>query len=93
MQPRWFTLRLLILSLLLLSAQVSVAVHSIEHPFHQHVASCDVFLAAQSATALCNSDFVIAVVRQAPEQSVFAPYEFHSLTPRAYSSRAPPVIA
>ncbi len=90
MQIRWYTLRLLLLSLLLLGAQVSVAVHSAEHPFHNHVASCDAFLSAQPDQALSSSVYIPTVITPPTEPYRFLPYHFLSVPTSAYSARAPP---
>ena len=87
---RLSAVRLLLLSFFLLSAQISVAVHATEHPFHHHVASCDTFLAASHDQGLCATDFTVAVTPQKIEPASEPIYSFRVVPSCAYCARAPP---
>lgn len=84
---------LLALILLFLTAQYSVAVHTAEHPFHKHVVSCDVFMAAQNDQA-CQADvFLPSVERQAIEPFIFFSASISLLPQPLFQARAPPLSA
>lgn len=87
--PRIYTL---ILTVLLLAAQLGTIVHALEHDYghHEHQASCDLFIAAQHSAAAINS------CAEAVSTSSFSlwyntDYHFTSLAQYVvYQPRAPP---
>ena len=88
---RWPVARFLFFVLLLLNAQLGVAVHAAEHPFHEHAVSCDVFAAAQPGQGLCGVELSIALEPVAIEPCCEPLYHFLSPSVFVYFSRAPPL--
>ncbi len=39
-----------LLSILLLIGQLSVLIHAVEHPFHDHDESCDIFISSEQSS-------------------------------------------
>lgn len=81
---------LLAFLLLFFNAQLSVAVHAVEHPFHNHVASCDVFMAAEQQQALPTLEVVTLILPQSVEQAVFHQTSVELFFFPHYQTRAPP---
>lgn len=92
MPTRFPKFHLLALLLLLLNAQLAVAVHEAEHNFHKHISSCDVFIAAQSEQALTHHIVVPVVLPQHIEYSVCLPQSAQLPILAPFQARAPPVV-
>lgn len=93
MLTRFPKFHLLALLLLFLNAQLAVAVHEVEHSFHKHVSSCDVFIAAQTEQALTHHISVPAVLPQLIEYSFFLPQHAQLSRLAPFQARAPPVFS
>lgn len=93
MLKRTFRFHLLAFLLLFLNAQLAVAVHAAEHPFHKHVVSCNVFMAAEQEQAAFAQPAISSAIPQRFEAlelllpSHALPFIAH------FQSRAPPFSA
>lgn len=72
----------------------AVSAHAFEHPFHKHVVSCDVLVAAEKNGACPPSTFKVDAPVVLPCPAVCSEYQtvLSSLPYTLYLSRAPPVV-
>ena len=87
-------LKAVLLSLLLLCSQAAVLVHSIEHPYFGHKATCVLCqFGHQDKSAVHVPTFFLPPCKQHFVEAAYIPQAIETVAVRRYQSRAPPVFS
>ncbi len=92
-KPSRNEIQVLLISIALLISQLSILIHSAEHPFHNADQSCRIFISLeQSEESLIAAEIDLSVL---PKAVFFNPDQLTSVAPsasRVFDSRAPPAF-